>query len=296
MGKRLLRWTPKKRYLTLAVSLVLLAWLFVHTASGYPESPNAPPHQPGPFTPALLSKTPQPRPKVFVIGLSKTGTTSLGDALSRLSFRRMGWQDVRSRFLFRSYLNHDLAPLVSVTYTHDAFEDLPWALVYQDMAELYPDAKFILTLRNDEQAWLRSITEHTARRKWSGHTVVYGAVEAKDHEDAYLKTYRSHTSSVRDFFAGAGNETRLLEWVVDGRDGEEDEQSWDHLLQFLDMNYSEEAVEELGEFPWSNRTASWRDSYILKTIWQTWDRVMYCIEDTLLGVYQLLTWLTNDAI
>lgn len=295
MGKRILRLTPKKRYLTLAVCLVLLAWLFVHAASGHPEFPNAPLHQPGHLTPESLSKTPQPRPKVFVIGLSKTGTTSLGDALSRLSLRRVGWEDVRSRFLFRSYLNHDLAPLVSVTQSYDAFEDLPWALVYQDMAELYPDARFILTLRNDEQAWLRSITEHTARRKWDGHTVVYGSVEAKDHEEAYLESYRSHTSSVRDFFAGAGN-GRLLEWVVDGKDGIEDEQSWGHLLGFLDMNYSQEEIKKLGEFPWSNRTASWGNSFFSKTIWRAWDRFMYCMEDSLLGAYRVLTWLTNGAI
>jgi hypothetical protein len=91
------------------------------------------------------------RPKVFVIGLSKTGTTSVGDALARLCFHRLGWEDIRSRFLFRSYMRGDISPFISLTQYYEAFEDLPWALVYQDMAHLYPDAKFILTLRANEQ-------------------------------------------------------------------------------------------------------------------------------------------------
>jgi hypothetical protein len=292
-------WKPKNRYLTWVVSF-FVAWYIVHAILGYPKvrDSSVPEFLPFPQQPlASLSTSPHSRPKVFVIGLSKTGTTSLGDALSRLSFRRVGWEDIRSRFLFRSYLNHDLTPLVSMTESYDAFEDLPWALVYQDMARLYSDAKFILTLRKNEQAWLKSITEHTARRKWIGHDLIYGASEAKDHEAVYLEAYRNHTSRVRSFFANAGNETRLLEWVIDGRDSkDEDEELWGMLLRFLNLEYSEEMMSELGDFPWSNRTESWKDSYVLKMVWQIWDRIMFYLEGVLLGVLQLRMRLTGGAI
>jgi hypothetical protein len=246
----------------------------------------------GLFTFAALQNIPPPpagdddkhRSKVFVIGLSKTGTTSLGDALSRLSFRRLGWEDLRSRWLFHSYLGHDLSPMISLTHSYDAFEDLPWPLVYQDMALLYPDAKFILTRRKDEQSWLRSITEHTARRKWIGHDFTYGAAQAKGHESTYLEAYRNHTSSVRSFFASHGNGTRLLEWVIDRTETVDgDKELWGTLLRFLDMEDTEEMRIELGQFPWTNQTSSWRERYIFMGILKLWDRVVYYLEEVLLG-------------
>lgn len=293
----MLRWPVNRRHLTFVVAFVL-TWLVLRAAFEYPDLRDASHDQFIPFPPAAAQSTRlEQRPKVFVIGLSKTGTTSLGDALSRLSFRRLGWQDIRSRFLYRSYLNHNLAPFISLTESYDAFEDVPWALVYEDMAELYSDAKFILTLRKNEQAWLRSITEHTARRKWIGHDGIYGASQAKNHEEAYLKAYRSHTASVRGYFANQGNETRLLEWVIDGKDSkDENEAPWENLLRFLDMEYSEEMMSELGEFPWSNRSDSWRDSYISKMVWRIWDQIMFQLEGVLSGGLQLLTWVTNGAI
>ena len=250
--------------------------------------------------PPPVKTDPDSRPKVFVIGLSKTGTTSLGDALSRLSFLRIGWRDIRSRFLFRSYLKHDLSPLISVTHVYDAFEDLPWALVYQDMARLYPDARFILTLRKSEQAWLRSISDHTARRKWMGHEVVYGGIQARGHESAYLAVYRNHTDSVRAFFAGKGYEERLLEFVIDAEEeegeGAEKWGKWSALLSFLGMEDSEDVRRELGEFPRSNGKDSLWNRDPLK-VWWLWDKVLYFGEDALLGTFEWLGWLNvSDAL
>ncbi|RDW78327.1 hypothetical protein BP5796_06179 [Coleophoma crateriformis] len=236
------------------------------------------------------------RPKVFVIGLSKTGTTSVGDALELLDYRRSGWEDIRSRLLFRSWLNHDLSPMIQATKTHDAFEDLPWALVYAEMATMYPNAKFILTLRKTEDAWLRSITKHTARRKWLGHRVVYGAFHAEGNEEAYLSAYRNHTDSVRKFFAneGAGNK-RYMEFVIDGQASVDTEEAklaqereiWGTLLQFLELDDSAEARAQLGAFPWSNKTDSWRTSGLMESVWLFWDRIIYVLEDVLCNILQM---------
>ena len=230
--------------------------------------------------------------KVFVIGLSKTGTTSVGDALSRLSYHRIGWEDIRSRFLFRSYLKSDLSPLIALTRVYDAFEDLPWSLVYQDMARLYPDAKFILTLRKNEKDWLRSIKEHTAQRKWIGHDFVYGASHAAGHESSYLEAYRNHTRSVRNFFAREGNQTRLLEFVIDDWDGDDECKIWNVLLGFLEMEDTSDMRNQLGKFPWANRTDDWREKHLMKTIWWIWDSIMYYLEVGLLEVLKWSGWLT----
>lgn len=186
-------------------------------------------------------------------------------------------------------------PFVSLTRHFDAFEDLPWALVYQDMASVYPNAKFILTLRENEKDWLKSIRDHTARRSWVGHKVVYGASQAEGHEESYLEAYRNHTSAVRSFFGGRENETRLLEWVIDGIQLTEkpEEEKWAVLLRFLEINDSEELKKELGDFPWKNRTDSWKGKVFLINMWWTWDKIMWYLEEVLLRVFGYLGWLAG---
>ncbi|RFU29558.1 hypothetical protein B7463_g6775, partial [Scytalidium lignicola] len=240
----------------------------------------------------------KPKPKVFVIGLSKTGTTSLGDALARLSYTRVGWQDIRSRFLFRSWTRHDLSPLIAMANMYEAFEDLPWAMVYAEMATIFPDAKFILTLRRSDEVWLKSILDHTDRRIWDGHRVIYGATRGRGHEEAYLKAYKNHTESVRKYFSSSGEAikgSRLLEFIIDAPESEEEKERgdrWSVLLRFLDMDDGQETRKVLGEFPKSNGKTSWgnRDPF---RFWWTLDRITYHGEDLLVGVLEWQSWLSN---
>jgi hypothetical protein len=113
-----------------------------------------------------------------------------------------------------------------------------------------------------------SIKGHTSRRKWIGHDFVYGANRAEGHEESYLEAYRNHTSSVRGFFAVEGK-SKLLEWVIDAKDVTKKTQNekWGILLIFLGMEDSEEIRDELGEFPRTSRTDSWRDKKFMKSIW-----------------------------
>ena len=77
---------------------------------------------------------PRHRPKVFVIGLNKTGTTSLGDALSTLGYKRLGWKDILSRKLFHDWYSGHMEHLIGLSRTYEAFEDLPWCFMYEEMA------------------------------------------------------------------------------------------------------------------------------------------------------------------
>ena len=163
------------------------------------------------------------------------------------------------------------------------------------MAHLYPDAKFILTLRKNEKDWLTSIKGHTSRRAWIGHDYVYGASRAEGNEESYLKAYRNHTASVRSFFGGRENATRLLEWVIDTQERTEKGggERWGVLLKFLDLPDSEMLREELGEFPWTNRTDSWRDKILMRNVWYAWDVIMYHLEEISLWMLEWLGWLTG---
>src|SRR5947208_12869418 len=104
------------------------------------------------------------KPKVFVIGLNKTGTTSLGNALRILGYRKQGWGDFVSRKLFHDWYSGNLQPLIQYSTKY-----LPWPFAYEEMAAIYPDAKFILSVRGNEEIWWPSIARHTEKRLWIGH-------------------------------------------------------------------------------------------------------------------------------
>jgi hypothetical protein len=59
---------------------------------------------------------------------------------------------------------------------YEAFEDVSLALpqVYITMSKIYPDFKFILSLRRDENIWVENMRKHAKVKLWEGHCEVYG--------------------------------------------------------------------------------------------------------------------------
>ena len=82
--------------------------------------------------------------KIFGIGLSKTGGTSLAKALIILGYRA---RRARTMKEIRS---------------HDASTDSVVAWRYEILDSRFPDSKFILTVREIE-SWLESCRKHFAR-------------------------------------------------------------------------------------------------------------------------------------
>ncbi|KAK4634470.1 hypothetical protein CLAFUW4_00227 [Fulvia fulva] len=200
------------------------------------------------------------KPKVFVLGLSKTGTTSIGDALKRLGYRRLGWRDIRSRHMTHTFVNGDIEPLVKLTRYYDAFEDLPWPSVYKEMAELYPDSKFILSLRKDEETWLRSMRVHVGRGKWQPYNNFYGADTVEGNEAVILESYRNHTEKVRDYFKDKPE--RYMELSIDNGDV-----NWDVLCQVAQCPGGR--VPKV-HFPKSNTAAHWEMGTIINNLQWCW--------------------------
>ena len=101
--------------------------------------------------------------KIFCIGLSKTGTTSVTDALKILGYDAVHWYATRLAF---RYVDDETCDGIDIDWSfferHDAFADTPIARIYPRLDERYPDAKFILTLR-DADAWLASFADQFAR-------------------------------------------------------------------------------------------------------------------------------------
>jgi len=98
-----------------------------------------------------------PGAKVFGIGLSRTGTTSLADALEGLGVSTIHFpSDPETRRELISFLDGETAALrLSVLELVDALTDTPVCAAYRALDQAYPGSKFILTTR-DEDEWLRS--------------------------------------------------------------------------------------------------------------------------------------------
>lgn len=178
------------------------------------------------------------RPKVFGIGFHKTGTTSLGFALSQLGWNvcpGFGFMDGR----IEERVHHRAAELAA---RHDAFEDNPWPLLYAEMDRLVPGSKFVLTWR-DPDRWYASVLRHfgkdeTPMRRW-----VYGDRHGSPlgNRDVYVDRYNRHYEAVSRYFSGRPGDLLWLRL--------EDGDGWKELGAFLDV-----AVPE-GSFPRANANA-----------------------------------------
>jgi len=176
--------------------------------------------------------------KIFGIGLEKTGTSTLGRSLEILGF------DKRKGFDFEAleaYKQGHMDEVYAVAEEHDNFEHYPWALMYKELYERYPDAKFILTTRTSAFRWFNSLCHH-ARRTGpdDARQLVYGHAMPNLFETEDLAYYDDHVKNVHQFFNDRDS-SRLLEvcWAKD--DG------WQQLCTFLNCPIPDE------EFPHLNR-------------------------------------------
>ncbi|KJX96838.1 hypothetical protein TI39_contig598g00020 [Zymoseptoria brevis] len=199
------------------------------------------------------SSLPARPPKVFVIGLSKTGTTSIGDALEILGYRRLGWADTRSRIMVHTWMNGNKATNFELSQLWDAFEDLPWPVMYREMAEKYPDAKFLLSRRKDEETWLQSMAVHVGRGKWKPYAYFYGADTFEGNEDIMRQAYRGHMREVRAFFNDKPG--RLWEMSID----DDGDVNWDVLCQIASCPGGKPPKVQ---FPRSNTQATWERGWL----------------------------------
>jgi len=170
------------------------------------------------------------QPKVFGIGLNKTGTTTLGQCGRILGLRctscdRTLLEDFASR--------NDLSRIIHRVNHHDLFEDWPWPLIYQQLDQMFPGSKFILTVRSSEDKWLESLKSHSMRTHPIRHCrkLAYGFNFPHKHEKEHIEFYRRHNDSVRSYFDGRSKD--FLELCWENGDG------WEKLCNFLGYDVPE---------------------------------------------------------
>lgn len=175
--------------------------------------------------------------KVFGIGLSRTGTKSLTDALNFLGIPTVHFpedaQTVSELAAFRNSNRDTLNLTILRRYT--GATDTPMASVYRALDRGYPQSKFILTVR-DQASWLAS-----CERFWNTTVLPFVSKEANgpyvawinrnvygiEHFErtAFVRTYDQHCMGVRDYFARRPNDLLTLD-IVGG-------QGWRELCAFV---------------------------------------------------------------
>jgi hypothetical protein len=185
----------------------------------------------------------------------------------------------------------NLDPIIAMSKRYEALEDLPWCFphVYENMSKIYPDAKFILTLRRSDQVWLKSMRRHAKSKVWEGHKQVYGAYQVDGNEKIFLKTYNDHIKNVREFFDLDEMKGRGIEMSIDDPN-ESDARKWERLVRFLNIKTLGD-LKVLGRFPKSNSGSSWLNRDPIGMVWAEY-QLMFWVERGMIGFVDYMGWIT----
>jgi len=174
--------------------------------------------------------------KIFGIGLSKTGTTSLHDALVLLG-RRAAHYPIEMLKLDEGELKINITQVSQ----YDALTDTPISRFYKELDIAFPGAKFILTLR-DTDKWLQSCRRHFEH--WL-ELLRQDAIKKQSlinesrqlqidlyktltfNEDKFVEAYHRHQITVQNYFKGRPQDLITLN-ICNG-------EGWERLCPFLNQ-------------------------------------------------------------
>jgi hypothetical protein len=156
------------------------------------------------------------KPKVFLVGLHRTGTQSAHHLFERAGFAGVHWPAVHRGVDYQAmaagherdldYIADTLAPVIA---SEDALSDVPIGALYECLAARYPEARFIALVRPAAD-WVRSIRKHTGARPLDPYEKVLfwrylpGKPEslAGVSDEALHAMHASHHAGLQAFFAG----------------------------------------------------------------------------------------------
>lgn len=221
-------------------------------------------HSPTPATPAThTSELHSTTPKVFCVGMNKTGTTSLDAALTQLGYRVA--PQAPAELLIHDWAQRKFTALVEFCHTADAFQDIPFSLpyTYQVLDMHFPQSKFVLTIRASSDEWYRSICsfhgklwnngqipqmEHLKAAKYRYPGYAYEALKYvynTPDDDLYnqstlIQLYERHNAAIQEYFRYRPDDLLVLNVSHPN--------SYHQLCDFLGKPRVD------ATFPWENKT------------------------------------------
>lgn len=191
--------------------------------------------------------------KVIGAGFGRTGTVTMQAALEKLGFgpcyhMASVLNDPAMPARWEAAADGEAVDWNQIFDGYTATVDFPSCLFYRELAEAYPEAKVILTVR-DPEAWFKStqatIFDDDNRRKLKliaeakgnpGHTrmaskIVVGHFDGDIHNrERLIRAFEEHNAAVREAILSE----RLLVYEVS--------QGWEPLCAFLDVPVPDEPM------------------------------------------------------
>lgn len=145
--------------------------------------------------------------KIFGIGLSRTGTTSLAQVLTSIGI---------------NFIHYPKTKEVLFDSKNGGGGDLPAVVYYKELDIKFPNSLFVYTIR-DKEEWLDSVENHLTRKDkekikpWSlqNRIAVYGQIEFD--RDVFSAIYDTHDADVRSYFKDRKQDLLILN--ICGGDG-----------------------------------------------------------------------------
>lgn len=178
------------------------------------------------------------RPRVFCIGLNKTGTSSFHEAMQTLGFTSFHWGGPTVRRAVEAALAEGRPLLSGLDPTIDAFSDVePLTKNFDVLDRQYPDSRFVLTVRPLD-TWVDSRRRHVERNLARREAGEYHGNFVVVDEEGWRREWFDHVPRARQYFAGRDD---FLEVDLTACAG------WTPLCNLLDL------PEPSVPFPWANR-------------------------------------------
>jgi hypothetical protein len=181
------------------------------------------------------------RPRIFGIGLNKTGTSTLDQALKILGFSCLHFGGQAAHDAVKRAIDEGTPLLTYLDPRYDAFSDIGLlSRRFRMLDAQYPGSKFILTVRPRE-AWIDSRRRHVERNVLKQSSGDYDGTFVVVDEEKWRNEWDLQMSRAHQYFDARDN---FLE--VDFTQHPE----WRPLCEFLGV-----AVPATS-FPWVNRDES----------------------------------------
>ena len=155
--------------------------------------------------------------KYFIIGLNKTGTTSIRHALGG-ALQTECITSIRSMYKIDAILSFTDS---LIREGKIIFKDRPWnSGCYKELNERYPNSKFILTIRDQEEWWLSVKDWLSMKAKWTKKLNRDNKIRKlaskiktynrhfncpKINKNCYINYYNSYNNAVIEYFKNKSN-------------------------------------------------------------------------------------------
>ncbi len=173
--------------------------------------------------------------KILGVGLSRTGTSSLNEALKILGFKSIHWEQ-QAPIMDDIVMGVTKNPNFKLFDHVDAVVDIPAAHYYKEIYNAYPELLFILTTRNID-SWFQSVKWHYGKRTpykmkdeqeilkktRALQKIVYGSEQIR--EKLYKTKFQEHNNNVIKTIP----KDKLLIMDITAGDG------WEKLCSFLNI-------------------------------------------------------------